>query len=127
MSLPEHGPCVKLITPALSLVHPSPARTTRQPGHHTAPPVRPATPARAEKEAPVTRRFGVRGAIRTALPLAALALIVPALFVPNAGASARTAATATGLGFTSPSVVDPVHAYGEPDIRISALDGAAYA
>ncbi len=46
---------------------------------------------------------------------------------PHAGAVARDAPRAGGIGFTSPTVVDPVHAYGEPDVRISANDGAVYA
>ncbi|HET7483518.1 MAG TPA: hypothetical protein VFK89_11730, partial [Actinomycetota bacterium] len=33
----------------------------------------------------------------------------------------------SSVRFGSPSIVDPVHAYGEPDYRISPLDGTAYA
>jgi len=59
--------------------------------------------------------------------LAGVTVLFAALFAPRAGASAPTPLTAAGVGFASPSVVDPVHTYGEPDVRVSALDGATYA
>lgn len=65
------------------------------------------------------------------LPVASALVVVVALVagqpaVASSPASpARVASTASGITFSSPSVVDPVHDYGEPDIRI-APDGTVY-
>ncbi len=66
--------------------------------------------------------------IRRAGVAAAAAILTLGLTgAPRAGAIARHALATSGIGFSSPAVVDPVHAYGEPDVRISADDGRVYA
>lgn len=37
------------------------------------------------------------------------------------------ARTGSGVTFSSPFIVDPIHAYGEPDVKVAKKDGATYA
>jgi hypothetical protein len=63
-----------------------------------------------------------------ALAAAGLVLTVigpPLLQGPAAGAAGKPPPRSAGITFGSPSVVDPVHTYGEPDIRV-ADDGTTY-
>jgi hypothetical protein len=39
----------------------------------------------------------------------------------------KAARTGGGITFSSPFIVDPVHAYGEPDVRVAKKDGTTYA
>src|SRR6266516_1790772 len=59
-----------------------------------------------------------------AIRLSAVVALVSALaaWMGGTGAQAGAAQAAPLITFSSPSVVDPVHAYGEPDVRV-APDG----
>jgi hypothetical protein len=80
------------------------------------------------KEEHVDGRSSMNETTRRAwLAAVAATLVLGLTGAQNAGAVARHAGATTGIGFSSPAVVDPVHAYGEPDVRISADDGRVYA
>jgi hypothetical protein len=74
-------------------------------------------------------RYRMRQILVSAAALAVVAAIGTA---PRAGGLTRTsnrraAGTAGSITFGSPSVADPVHTYGEPDIKFShARDGSIY-
>ncbi|HYV00898.1 MAG TPA: hypothetical protein VEM93_00930, partial [Actinomycetota bacterium] len=69
-----------------------------------------------------------RGSTRVGPALAALGLVVGLIAVSEPGSAARFASRApatSGITFSSPYVVNPVHAYGEPLIKI-APDGTTH-
>lgn len=64
--------------------------------------------------------------MRRILPLlAALTLVLAGLAAPSAQAVKTAPAKAPAIGFASAIVVDPVHTFGEPDVRIGP-DGATH-
>jgi hypothetical protein len=87
-------------------------------------------PTPSTKEEKVAAPSGVGRSLRPALSaVAGMAIVVSLLSVPASNAAKGVGGGGGGSGggitFGSPVIVDPVHAYGEPDIKI-APDGTTY-